>query len=124
MEKQIWLTEHIRCLEEQLLSAEVRASVDRLEELLDEQFFEYGSSGRVWVREDLLGEEGAGTVSMTISGFELHPLAETAVLATYRTYNQETGRRVLRSSVWKLSGGRWRMFFHQGTPEPISPAGG
>ncbi|WP_151733284.1 DUF4440 domain-containing protein ['Paenibacillus yunnanensis' Narsing Rao et al. 2020] len=123
MEDIAWLTAHIRGLEEQLLSAEVRASVNRLEELLDGQFFEYGSSGRVWLREDLLGEEGAGAVRMTLSDFALHPLGETAALATYRTYNEDTGRQALRSSVWKLSGGRWRMFFHQGTPENTSPAG-
>ncbi|MNR67917.1 hypothetical protein D3C85_1921600 [compost metagenome] len=53
---------------------------------------------------------------MILSGFELHPLSETAVLATYRILNEETGGATLRSSIWKLKDGRWQMFFHQGTP--------
>ena len=37
------------------------------------------------------------------------------VLLTYRSYSR-TGS-ALRSSLWVLDGGQWRLRFHQGTPE-------
>lgn len=103
-------------LEEKLLNTEVRTSPDELSRLLADDFFEFGSSGKVWHKQDLLGEEGAGEVRMTLSGFELHPLSGEALLATYRIMNEETGGETLRSSIWKFRDGRWQMFFHQGTP--------
>ncbi|MHA6534070.1 nuclear transport factor 2 family protein [Paenibacillus sp. BAC0078] len=116
MEEKALLEEHICGLEKLLLSAEVRTSPEKLALLLADDFVEFGSSGRVWHKRDMMGGEGAGVVKMTLSGFELHPLSEEAVLATYRTCNAETGRVTLRSSVWKFRDGRWQMFFHQGTP--------
>lgn len=80
-------------LEEKLLNTEVRTSPDELSRLLADDFFEFGSSGKVWHMRDLMGEEGAGEVRMTLSGFELHPLSGEAVLATYRIMNEETGER-------------------------------
>jgi hypothetical protein len=112
-----WLKRHICEQEEKLLSTEVRNSPEALSKLLSDDFFEFGSSGRVWRKPDLMGAEGAGEVRMTLSGFELHSLSETAVLATYRILNEESGAKTLRSSIWKLADGRWQMFFHQGTPE-------
>ncbi|WP_379144304.1 DUF4440 domain-containing protein [Paenibacillus sp. sgz500992] len=103
-------------LEEKLLNTEVRTSPDELSRLLADDFFEFGSSGKVWHKRDLMDEEGAGEVRMTLSGFELHPLSGEAVLATYRIMNEETGGETLRSSIWKFRDGRWQMFFHQGTP--------
>jgi hypothetical protein len=48
--------------------------------------------------------------------FKIRILAEGVVLATYRaTRHGERAVTSLRSSIWKLEGGRWRMEFHQGT---------
>jgi ribonuclease HI len=38
-----------------------------------------------------------------------------AVLLTYRSYARSGP--VLRSSLWVLDGTKWRLRFHQGTPE-------
>ncbi|MNV80981.1 hypothetical protein D3C71_1746160 [compost metagenome] len=116
MQNEASLQKHIRELEELLLTTEVRTSPQQLSLLIADDFFEYGSSGRVWYKKDMMGEEGAGVVKLTLSGFELHPLSEAAVLATYRTLNAENGRYTLRSSIWRFVDGRWQMFFHQGTP--------
>ncbi|WP_379163726.1 DUF4440 domain-containing protein [Paenibacillus sp. sgz5001063] len=107
-------------LENRLLSAEVRTSREKLALLLTDDFIEYGSSGRVWHKEDMTGEGGAGVVEMTLSEYELYPLSETSALATYKTLDATTGRYTLRSSVWKFREGRWQMFFHQGTPAWIN----
>jgi hypothetical protein len=39
----------------------------------------------------------------------------SAVLLTYRSFARSG--TTLRSSLWVLDGGRWRLRFHQGTPE-------
>ncbi|KWX72903.1 RNAse H [Paenibacillus riograndensis] len=110
------LSEHICELEELLLTTEVRTSPEQLSLLLADDFFEYGSSGRVWYKKDMMGEEGAGMVELTLKEFALHPLSEDAVLATYKTLNAKNGRYTLRSSIWRYREGRWQMLFHQGTP--------
>jgi hypothetical protein len=43
-------------------------------------------------------------------------LADDLVLLTYVSDND--GRRARRSSLWRRSGGSWRMVFHQGTLLP------
>jgi hypothetical protein len=110
-----YLKEHIRHLEENLLKPEVRSSRKELKKLLADEFFEFGSSGKVLYRGEEIAENGIGIVRMTLSDFELHLLSETIVLATYRIFNEESKQHSLRSSIWKLNEGRWKMVFHQGT---------
>jgi hypothetical protein len=51
--------------------------------------------------------------------FNCRPIAEGVALVTYRSVriDPRTGQRVatLRSSLWTLESGEWRMRFHQGT---------
>ncbi|MGM0878048.1 MAG: DUF4440 domain-containing protein [Bacillota bacterium] len=47
--------------------------------------------------------------------FEIHPISDGAVLATYCVKDETRNQHTLRSSIWKLIDGRWQMFFHQGT---------
>lgn len=108
------LKEHIKKLEEKLLTAEVRSSKTELKKLLADEFFEFGSSGRVLYKDEDF-EGGIGIIKITLSDFDLHPLSDHIVLATYRTFNEETNQHALRSSIWKLNEGVWKMVFHQGT---------
>jgi hypothetical protein len=88
--------------------------------LLAEDFREFGSSGRVFNRKEIIQElsteEG---VSVTIDDFEVTMIAADVALATY-TANRHAGttRRSRRSSLWVLREGRWQMLFHQGTRLP------
>jgi glyoxylase I family protein len=78
--------------------------------LIDDDFMEYGASGRVWDREgirELL--DGPAGPPIELADTRVVPLAEHVVLVTY----QAAG--VNRSSVWVRRDGRWRMRFHQGT---------
>jgi hypothetical protein len=47
-------------------------------------------------------------------------LAPGVVLVTYNAVRQDESEEQLayslRSSIWRLSEGRWQMIFHQGTP--------
>lgn len=108
------LKNHLQELEEKLLTPEVRSSKTELKKLLANEFFEFGSSGRVLYKDENF-EGGIGIIKVKFSDFEIHPLSEEIVLATYRTFNEETKQHALRSSIWKLNEGEWKMVFHQGT---------
>ncbi|RFU68680.1 DUF4440 domain-containing protein [Bacillus sp. V59.32b] len=108
------LEEHIRMLEEQLLTAEVRTSIGELESLLSNDFLEFTSSGQTKNKQDCL--DGLTVFESTRSDFEIKPLASDVVLITYRLHDLTKKQHTLRSSIWKDIDGRWQMCFHQGTP--------
>ncbi|MGF3104667.1 DUF4440 domain-containing protein [Rossellomorea sp. DUT-2] len=109
------LKEHLCQLEESLLKPEIRTSKIELTQILSDEFFEIGSSGKILYRNEEISEEGINLVKMKLYNFEIHPLSDEIVLTTYEIFNEETGQQSLRSSIWKCTEGRWQMYFHQGT---------
>ncbi|MDP9893656.1 glyoxylase I family protein [Variovorax boronicumulans] len=108
-------------LEGALHLREVRASAVQIEELLDDDFRELGVSGTEWTRPaiiDALRDEAFS--ERTISEFRVQRMAPDIALVTYRAHRAAIPERAaadsLRSSLWRLRHGRWRMVFHQGTP--------
>ena len=111
---------HLRALEETLLDPAVRRDRARVEALLAEEFEEFGSSGRVWTREqilDLLASEDYERPSM--EDFRCAVIAKNVALVTYRSVRTDAASglkaSVLRSSLWVKDAQGWRMRFHQGT---------
>lgn len=106
-------------LESAVLDAglEVKARAD----LLSDEFTEFGSSGRAYDKRSIL--EVLPSLDHFRSQFHdlrAAVLAKGLVLVTYRFTRTPPGgspARSLRSSIWRLESGRWRMLFHQGTPE-------
>ena len=99
-----------------LLDPEVRASAERVSELLDPEFVEFGASGRRWDATSILTvtSSDASGPPITVSDLSGTELAPGIVHLTYLSDND--GRRARRSSLWRHSPtGRW-MYFHQGTP--------
>ncbi len=109
------LKEQLLQLEKQLLQPEIRTSTEALADLLADDFFEFGSSGKVLYKDGSIREEGLSPVKMTLSGFDIHPLSADIVLTTYHICNEVTTQHSLRSSIWKRKDGKWKMHFHQGT---------
>ncbi|MEP9397651.1 DUF4440 domain-containing protein [Mesorhizobium sp. KR2-14] len=115
--------DEIRSLEEALHRPEVRRSRQAVQELLAEGFVEFGSSGAVYERDeviDLLAQEQDSNDDSELNAFDysLTFISDGAVLLTYRTRRTERQGRewhALRSSIWKHTGARWQMVFHQGT---------
>ncbi|MFI6564123.1 DUF4440 domain-containing protein [Streptomyces sp. NPDC050534] len=103
--------------EMRLLDPEVRASPDRVLELLDPDWTEIGASGRRWDMTSVLTVTSSGSVSaespVKVSEMSGVVLAPGVVHLTYFADNQ--GRRAWRSSLWRLTETGWRMYFHQGT---------
>ena len=115
------LSEEILLLEEMLLSPEVRSSRSRLQELLAEEFVEFGSSGRVFDRTTVIDSltKSESKTQYLVEHFKLRRLAADTVLVTYeveaRSDSGTVLRRSLRSSIWTSRDGQWQMVFHQGT---------
>ena len=109
------LKDHLLKLEETLLKHEIRTSPEKMTKLLADDFFEFGSSGNIWYKEDQLNGDDGMILEMIIDNFEVHSLAENVALTTYRIMDNTRNRLTLRSSIWKNRDGRWQMFFHQGT---------
>ena len=119
MNAELSLEQHLRKLEEQLLQSEVRKSAD-IEVLLANEFVEFGSSGRIFDKQQTIASLRAeSAVHRALVDFKTLQLAPGVVLATYRAIRHgvpgEQSTYSLRSSVWKLIDGRWQMVFHQGT---------
>jgi hypothetical protein len=115
------LVARLRSREESLLDPTVRRNRAQATALLTEDFQEFGSSGRVWTREqilDLLASERFQPLS--IEDFACHRIADGVALVCYRAVriDPRTHERAttLRSSLWVNQSGEWRMRFHQGTP--------
>ncbi|MBX7445846.1 MULTISPECIES: ribonuclease HI family protein [unclassified Arthrobacter] len=103
-------------LERELLGPLVRGDIGRTAVLLHPDFMEIGSSGRMWTRDAMmmaLEEDPGERTEIEILGAD--PVGTDAVLLTYRSFARSG--TTLRSSLWVLDGGRWRLRFHQGTPE-------
>jgi len=107
--------DHLYKLELSLLTSSVRKSTEALDQLLAEEFIEFGSSGKIFNKKEILEilplEEGFGVYS--IKDFNLITLSPTVMLARYKATID--GTTSLRSSIWKNNGDTWQMVFHQGT---------
>jgi hypothetical protein len=113
----------LRRNEEALLDPAVRQDHAHVEQLLAEDFLEFGSSGRVWTRDQiirLLADETHMPVQM--EDFVCTMLAPEVALITYRAVRTDANSgdqsSSLRSSIWTKKNGTWRVRFHQGTRMP------
>jgi len=104
--------------EKQLMEPTFRKDREKVSSLLAEEFFEFGSSGRVWSRVatlDLLANE-TYQPPLVVEHFSARPIAPETVLVTYKAIRE--GRVSLRSSIWINRNDRWQIVFHQGTKVP------
>ena len=106
----------LRGLETSLHRRDIRGSPDKLYELLSDDFIEFGSSGRVFRKSEIiksLAKENAD-LGITVEEFSARKLATGLALVTYRAIQSDGVS--LRSSIWRLGANqKWQMVFHQGT---------
>lgn len=112
--------DELRLLEERLLQPAFRRDRAAVAQLLADEFVEYGSSGRIFTKAqvlDLLAGEEPRRISL--QDFAAQAIGPGVALATYRAIREADsghGGTSLRSSLWIHREGRWQMIFHQGTP--------
>lgn len=105
-------------LEREMWRTETRCDPQFQERHFATDFVEFGRSGRVYSRSQVMFEE-AFPINAELSNFELRELGPGSVLITYdsaRVTNGETVEFAHRSSIWTKTNKNWQMRFHQGTP--------
>ncbi|BAZ40552.1 hypothetical protein NIES4101_65130 [Calothrix sp. NIES-4101] len=93
---------------------------ERLQELLAEDFFEFGRSGRVWYRKDTITTvRQKKDIIFPLPEFHIRLLDENITQVTYDsafTYDDGVVEHTHRSSIWSRTTNGWELRFHQGTP--------
>jgi hypothetical protein len=109
--------EQLEHLEQELWYPDI--DTKRLHELLAEDFFEFGRSGRVWYKKDTITT--VPQIKDTIFPLpELHirllhqDIAQVSYDSAF-TYNGIV-EYTHRSSIWSRTSDSWELRFHQGTP--------
>lgn len=99
--------------ERSLLTPAVRANRRLVEALLHPNYREICALGRLWDRKSAIDAMVADPLSdIEFSLIEVSELAPGTVQVVYR---MSGSRSVVRSSLWQLDGGAYRLLFHQGT---------
>lgn len=110
----------INNLEIELLQPDARSSVERLNELLADDFFELGASGKRYSRQEAVNTlPNVAGAKYTMHDFEAREISPETVLATYRVEKEVIGSGEkswsVRSSLWQNRNGLWQIIFHHGT---------
>jgi hypothetical protein len=112
----------LEALERELLQNSTRKNAERISQLLVDGFREFGSSGKIYSRSDIIATlQTESPVDLSLSDFEAVPLTTEISLVTYRAEKRTADGTVLhslRSSIWISDGTQWRILFHQGTLLP------
>jgi hypothetical protein len=90
-----------------------------MERLIAPDFFEYGRSGRVYSREDILAAEPEHfEAQLPLRELDVRLLGRDIVQLTYNSIVRYDGGWLYsrRSSIWSRNSGKWLLRFHQGTP--------
>ncbi len=98
-------------LEQSLANFESRDIAARA---LADDIEEYGSSGHVYDKQDVLDMYKTLTnINHEITDYAIEFLSDTVVKATYKS--NLDANMALRTSIWKFVNNAWMMSFHQGT---------
>ncbi len=80
------LQDEILELEERLAAPAVRASADALDRLISDEFVEFGSSGRVYTKHEVISQMlAAPGITASFADFRVLAVSPDVALATYRT---------------------------------------
>jgi hypothetical protein len=111
-------TDLLRSLEESLWRADSRFDLKKMEDLLAQDFFESGRSGRIYKRDDTLKIRPREIkAELPLRSFEARLIEKQTTYISVVTYG-DVVERGLRSSIWSHSATGWKLRFHQGTPLP------
>ncbi|MGW5273739.1 nuclear transport factor 2 family protein [Streptomyces sp. NPDC004044] len=109
-----------------LLDPLVRCSADLLVQVLHPEFREIDTAGRLWDRDatiaSLTADEAPRPGQLTASRMHGVQLADELVHLTFDS--EYKGLRAHRSSLWRLTGRGWLLYFHQATQFIAEPSDG
>ena len=109
----------LRLLEEELWRDETRFDLQRMREIIAVDFIEFGRSGRVYSRDEVLTIklQSIGAV-LPLPSFQVRFLSADVAHVTYNSQITDNGivQHARRSSIWTRNEAGWQLRFHQGTP--------
>jgi len=108
-------------LEAELQKPNVRKSIEKLDEIISDEFKEITSSGTVTNKQDcFVNLPAAPKVKFVMTDFSVRELATDLMQTFFKTEKTEVGTdkvsHSIRNSIWRNENGKWKMIFHQGTP--------
>ncbi|MGE3975724.1 MAG: DUF4440 domain-containing protein [Bdellovibrionales bacterium] len=110
--------DQLKNLEESLWRSETRFDPNYIENVLATDFFEFGRSGRLYSRAEIIAVSPQEiNAQLPLQNFQVHPLDENNALVTYLSeVKYEHLERANRCSIWSKTRDGWKLRFHQGTP--------
>jgi hypothetical protein len=104
-------------LEELLLDQSARKDLKTLQNLIADDFVEFGSSGRIFNKSDVIASlPNEQSRNFRAANFNHRLLCEGCVLLTYKLFEKNNKSTSLRSSIWLFRPSHgWQIIFHQGT---------
>jgi hypothetical protein len=105
-------------LEQRLAQVGRKLSPEDASSLIAEDFVEFGASGRVWSKAEIIAAMSEwAPIERIIEDFAVRELAASVYLVTYKLIgvDRQPSPFSLRSSIWRNNGKAWQIVFHQGT---------
>ena len=107
-------------LEQQLVQVGRRLSAEDVSSLIAEDFVEFGTSGKVWSKVEIIAAMSHwAPIERTVEDFTVRELGASVCPVTCKSIGVAKGRQrlpySLRSSIWQYTGERWQIIFHQRT---------
>lgn len=109
----------IERLEEAMWQQTTRYDPDFQESRFSQDFFEFGRSGRVYSRHQIIVKQGHPIhAKLPLPELQMRLLDTNTVQVTYNSAVIHDGMTeyARRSSIWSRNSTGWIMRFHQGTP--------
>lgn len=103
--------------EKDFFDAEFCRIKDNIENRIGLDFCEYGKSGTIHKRSDVVNSLAnmQNNRDIEIYNFSAITLNKNIVIAHYFSHDKITNQYALRASIWKQEDTLWKIFFHQGT---------
>lgn len=105
-------------LEIEILKGSIRKDPEKLNELISEDFIEFGGAGieynKQQIIEALLNEKN---IEWDYEDLKSRNISDDVIMVNYIAIKKEndTETKSLRTSIWKKSKDKYQMVFHQGT---------
>ena len=116
------LEEKLRDLEIKVMTAAGERRADDIRDLVADDFFEIGSSGRTYTKSEVLAAiETAPLRKFTLEDFKLVASGAGWALVSYRAgeKSDQSSSNSWRSTLWVKRKGKWQIVFHQGTTRAV-----
>ncbi|EKF1958135.1 hypothetical protein DWA49_06720 [Listeria monocytogenes] len=107
--------ENFQKLDEIHLSLENRHSMSEIIDILSESYIEITQSGVVKDYAYYKSLTTLGDSILKIMEYDIKVLDETKVLSYYKLKNLSENNYTMRSNIWIIENGSWKLTFHQGT---------